>query len=243
MKTLIFLTICLAVSAEPAKLTILRKHYLRSVQKIDAERDEKIRAVTKKYIQTLNALKVAQTRKGDLEGALAMRAEIEAIRPVLEPGKTTETMSAVEGHRVDKIVLYQTTNGRFGDVGTKRGTVVIYRGDKEVFRKRFSMTWRPGRTTSVKIKLVRPLAGVTRVLVECDKNRSKALLYVGLAEIEVYVGKENIARQAKITANSMFNSNHKVANLIDGVTDSSLGPGGNWATRTPDGWVSLTWAK
>ena len=71
----------LCVAGEPADLAKNRKVYLDKLQEIEAERNQKVADLTKKYLEILEGVKTSYTKKGDLESAIAVKAEIDGYRP------------------------------------------------------------------------------------------------------------------------------------------------------------------
>lgn len=244
MKTLVFLITCLIASAEPAELAEKRKIYLRELQKLEVAHQQKVKALTWKYIHGLNKLKVIYTKAGKLEMALAVRAEVDELKGAPASGKKPTISSASAGRRIRKVVIHQTTNGSFKNAGVKSGKILWYYGTRKMAGrnfKKFKLDWIPGKNTHVEIR-VSATQPITKLRIECDASD---LPYVALAEVEVFDhAGHNISADAKLEVSSTYRATkHQRAYLIDGVTTADLSV--NWSVsrdgKGKPGWIEMTW--
>jgi len=240
MKTLVFLIICLVASAEPAALVKRRNIYLRELQKLESVHQQKVKTLTWRYAHELNKLKVAATKAGNLEDALAVKAEIDELQGALASDKKPEVAAAPVGRRISKIVIHQTTNGHFRNAGVKSGKILWYYGTRKTADrnfKKFKLDWVPGKDTHVEIR-VSATQAITKLRLECDADK---VLHAALAEIEVFdrFGR-NISADAKIEVNSTHPL-HRPGTLIDGATGANNER--NWCAneKGAGGWIELTW--
>lgn len=245
MKTMMILCSLFVVSVtagEPVELESKRKIYLRELAKIEAERDAKVKDLTKRYLKALEATQVAYTKKGDLDAALAVRKAIKQLVPLADDSNEVPApkrkVAEFDGVRIDRVVLHQTTNGHFRNAGTAAGVVRCFNGEREMFTEKFKLSWTAGQDSEVAIK-VRSTRPITRVRIECEPARD----YAGLAEVQVYNRDgENIVGEAKLSSNSsMEKEEHSLSNLVDGKT--AAGNQRNWHADKPEQqvWVELTW--
>ena len=72
---------------DPERLAKAREIYVRGIAKIDEERNRRLKDFTARYIRELEKIQTAYTKKGDLDAALAVRKEIDGLKPVLNPSK------------------------------------------------------------------------------------------------------------------------------------------------------------
>jgi len=245
MKTFAFLIICLAVRAEPATIAEKRKVYLRELQKLESVHQQKVKKLTWRYVHELNKLKVASTKVGNLEDALAVKAEIDKLKGALAQDEQLAASTDPKGRWIREVVLHQTTNGRYRNAGVKSGKVLWYYGtpkesDKKF--KQFKLKWVPGKSdhTTVSIQAMRR---ITKIRIECSADKSIA--HVGLAEVEIFDRSgRNIAAEAHIEVIST-NPVHRASALVDGAVDANAINEANWHANEQhkDGWVEFTWSK
>lgn len=69
------------------ELAKARALYENGVQKINAERNERLKALTQRYIEDLQKIQDAYTRQADLQGALATKKEIDRLKAMLADGE------------------------------------------------------------------------------------------------------------------------------------------------------------
>jgi len=81
---------------EPERLAKARKIYVRGIAKIDEERDKKAKDFTARYIRELEKIQTAYTKKGDLDAALAVRKEIDGLKPLLDGNRKPAVTEAPE---------------------------------------------------------------------------------------------------------------------------------------------------
>lgn len=67
-------------AAEPTALRDARADYMRDVGNIQLDAVKAKEAATKRYVKTLEEIKKLRTQLGDLEGAIAVRDEIEKMK-------------------------------------------------------------------------------------------------------------------------------------------------------------------
>ena len=241
---------------EPKRLLSIRKQYLEKLGVIESERDAKVKVLSKNYIRALEKIQVSLTKSGDLDGALAVRKEIASIKPVTEPPKLEVKKPEPEpkkepvvekkepepepepGVAMTKVVIHQTYNTPANNGGTKNGVLILFLDGKEVFTKKFGITWRPGWDTKREIEL--PFkTRADKIRIVCKKEKGK--FYPGLAEVQVFDGEANIVRQAELQVSSEI-AHHEAKYLTDGITVSNGGRRGNWlAQGGADGWIEFSW--
>ncbi|MBL9143428.1 MAG: hypothetical protein JNM99_07060 [Verrucomicrobiaceae bacterium] len=129
--TLLALTISSAWSQEPDRLRSLRDSYRSAVERSTAP-------LTKTYLTELEKLKTELTKKGDLQGALAVESEIKVISPTAQApapndddiAKSIEgtdwrnkNKAAKDGIRFEggKVFFVDQSGGRRGYVFTNEG--------------------------------------------------------------------------------------------------------------------------
>ena len=143
--TLFALTLCSAWSQEPDRLRSLRDSYRSAVERSTAP-------LTKTYLAELEKLKTELTKKGDLQGALAVESEIKVISPTSQTpapndddiAKSIEgtdwknkNMAVKEGIRFEggKVFFVDQSGGRRGYVFTDEGQRTLsfkYRSGEKV---------------------------------------------------------------------------------------------------------------
>jgi tetratricopeptide (TPR) repeat protein len=142
---------------------------------------------------------------------------------------------SARGQNITKIVIWQTTGAT--DTGTKKGTVKLFRGDKLLLEKKFTLGWRAGGNFKAEIPVSVGL--VTAVQIDCD---AVDLQYAALAEVQIYHNSENVAKTARLSSSAILaEEDHKLTTLVDGITTGNLDRGGNWKSTSRQGWVRLEW--
>jgi hypothetical protein len=76
-----------AFAADPAELTTLRQSWAKA-------REQATAPIDKKYSDALSQMKIRLTKAGDLEGALAVEAELQQLRPPQAATPKKETFRA-----------------------------------------------------------------------------------------------------------------------------------------------------
>ena len=187
------------MGAEPPELTSVRASYQKQIQEANAP-------INARYVEYLENLKKQLGGKGDVEGAVAVQNELDAIIGL--QGSTSSPGG-------DKIVIWNQNNDAKGDRGTKKVTVTLLVGDREVWSKKsVKVEWdavRPG-----KVEILVPAMAADKLRVEItDSVNGKG----GLSEVEYYRGGKNVALGGEVTASAVWENNPKHAGsmLTDGV--------------------------
>lgn len=205
------------LGAEPAELVSVRASYQNQIQAATAP-------IHAKYLEYLESLKKQLGGKGDVQGALAVQKEIDAIAAL----QKVETK--VGG---DKIVIWNQNNGGKGDRGTKRINLSLLAGGRELWsRKSLKVDWDAVKAGSVEVLVPTVNADTVRIEVT-DSVNGKG----GLAEVEYFRGGRNIAKGGEVKTSGYWENNpkHTGAMLTDGVQ------GTYWLL--PDGlegWAEIT---
>ncbi len=182
--------------AAPAELEKLRAAYQ---QQVKAATDP----LKLRYAQALETLKTTYATRGDLEGALAARQEIESLGLVAS-GMIEDA----------QLIIWNQNNGGKGDRGTHMINVALLAGGKEVWRRnKIRMNW--SRTGQLKEVLPVPSTGVDAIRIEVTEMINDR---GGLAEVELIRNGKNIAAGCVAKASAVWEDNpkHVPAKLTDG---------------------------
>lgn len=171
--------------------------------------------------------------------------EIEKIgRPVAEakPGKSG-TAGPV-GVIADAVVLWNTRNGSHGDRGTLSCNLVLRHGESTVWEKKgIRMPWSAKLNPSVVVQLPKPKKAfdILRVEVVAWHKTSG-----GFSEIQVYRGKENIARSRPVRASATAQAKHggptrfAPNKIADGIIQETKNYVGYWLLpHSTPGWIEI----
>lgn len=204
---------------EPLRILKNRKIYLEELQKIEEEKNAKVKKLTERYLKVLESVKVDYTKEGNLEAALAAKKEIEGLRPVLGKDEFEKLVEAPGRVSVTKVVLHSTTlNG----AGSRSGVVIGLLAGKKVWEEKFKLSWKAGRNNKVELRLPeKTYMNVIKVLPDHDEGRN-----AGFSEIEIFSGKTNIAPLSTITTSKGVRS-VTPRQLVDGDSTSDLN-GTSW---------------
>ena len=128
MVTLAILLISSACFAEPLELGILREKKAIEIAKIN-----------EKYVAALEKLQEKYTKAGDLESALAVKAEIEKSKDDIKKG-SGDPKSAGLGNEVIGRWKYQSKGGVVHyRVFTEDQSFFIYRGDEKLSEGKYEL--------------------------------------------------------------------------------------------------------
>ncbi len=206
------------LSAEPAELTSARANYQKQIKTLTDP-------VNARYVSYLETLKKSLGAKGDLDGALAVQKEIDAL------GGPAKVVSGA-----DKIVIWNQNNAGKADRGTKKINVSLWVGKREVWSKKsIRIDWDPVQQTKVEIPVPTMSADKLRVEVtEFVDGRGATL-----GEVEFFREGRNVAAKGAVTVSAVWENNPKNVGAM--LTD------GNMETRwsLPDkqtGWAEITLA-
>lgn len=189
-----------SVAADPPQLTSVRASYQKQIEAATAP-------ITAKYAEYLENLKKELGAKGDLDGALAVQNELDAIA-----GSATAGSSA-SGN--DRIVVWNQNNNAKGDRGTERVNVSLLLGGREVWSKKsIKVDWDPVNQGKVEIPTPSVVADTLRVEITRSVNEKG-----GLAEVEFYQGGRNVALGGEVKVSAVWENDpkHVGSMLADGV--------------------------
>ncbi len=236
------LGVCSAEGKDPKKMDTAKGKYLAAVTKAEKSFDKKKLVATKAYIADLRKGQEYYMGKKDLDRAIACKTEADRMVALLKAGTPAKVAKKPEvaakkpapGTRVSKVILYQATNGKAGNVGTHSGTVRFYLRGKEVKSQKFTLKWIVGKNTRKEIKLA-PSLVVDKVRIECETTRK----YAGLAEISIMsTSGKDLALKGEISVDSELNAHTNIkSKLTDKSKDSSLMQ--VWCSRGAAGWIEV----
>ena len=205
---------------EPAELTSVR-------QKYDEEIAKATRPVKVRYAEFLKTLKGQMESRGERNGALAVQQEIDSL-----------ALTSSAGARDHKIVVWNIHNADYNDRGAKFLNVIIFSGDKEVWRKNeVEIPWASGEDKSVTIDL--PALRVDKIRIEVTGFIKAA---GGLAEVEYWKDGKNLAQKRRVVVNAVWENNENVSGdrLTDGITTSKQHQIGYWCMPDREsGWAEI----
>jgi hypothetical protein len=221
MKTILILLACLlvqsSIGAEPQELTSVRANYRKQIQAANAP-------INARYLEYLENLKKQLGGKGDVEGALAVQKEIDSIDGL---------QAAQPSAGSDKIVIWNQNNNGKGDRGTKKVSVSLLVGGREVWSKKFvKIDW--DATKEAKVEIPVPTMSSDKLRVEItDTVNGKG----GLSEVEFFRGGRNVAQGGEVKVSAFWENNpkHSGATLADGVSTTF------WLLPdNQEGWAEIT---
>ncbi|HTU24922.1 MAG TPA: family 16 glycoside hydrolase [Pirellulales bacterium] len=153
------------------------------------------------------------------------------------PASSDAAIAAAKLPMVDQITLRNAHNGDRNDTGTKKCNLVLYRGGKEVWAKRnIDMPWEANQAKAYET----PVPGIA-----ADRARLEILEWNGrrggMAEMEVYVAGQNIARGASVTVDKANRTLPGAGQeLVDGLTESNIVGSGDWMLEPSEtGWADV----
>lgn len=187
------------IGAEPAELTSVRANYQKQIQAA-------IAPINARYLDYLENLKKQLGGKGDVEGALVVQKEIDSIAGL---------QAAQPSAGSDKIVIWNQNNNGKGDRGTKKVSVSLLVGGREVWNKKFvKIDWDATKPNKVEIPVPTMTADTLRVEIT-DTVNGKG----GLSEVEFFRGGRNVAQGGEVKVSAFWENNpkHAGAMLTDGV--------------------------
>jgi hypothetical protein len=212
------LVIVVSFANEPQQLTTVRASYREQVEAATAP-------ITARYVEYLEKLKRDLGAKGDLEGAMAVQKELEAVG-----GASKTTTGSSEG---DRIVIWNQNNGGKGDRGTERVNLSLLKGGREVWSKKsIKVEWDAVQQGKAEIPVPSIVADTLRVEVTKAMNDKG-----GLAEVEFFQGGRNVALGGAVKVSAIWENNpkHTGEMLTDGAqTTFWLTPNGM------EGWAEIT---
>lgn len=131
----------------------------------------------------------------------------------------------------DRLVIWNQHNGVSNNRGSHECNVALLLGQKEVWRQdKLTIPWTADRDEKLELPL--PKKEFNRVRVEITKYDGSA----GLAEIEVWRGKRNLALGVPARTNGVWGNNpfFLPERVTDGITSNNRIYHGYWLA--PDGW-------
>jgi hypothetical protein len=207
----------LVAAAEPPQLTSVRASYQKQIEAATAP-------ITAKYVEYLENLKKELGAKGDIEGAVAVQEELDAV--------SGGGQAAAGGAGTDRIVLWNQNNNAKGDRGTERVNVSLWLGGREVWRKKaVRVEWDAVSQGKVEIPVPAVVADTLRVEVTKSVNDRG-----GLAEVEFFQGGRNVALGGTVRVSAVWENNpkHVGTTLTDGVLTTY------WLIPdTQEGWAEI----
>ena len=231
------------------------KQYTQSLARAQAKRTQ---AVTVARVTAAGDLKTVGRRMakaGEVSEAIKLFRAVHTLRP-----RDAEAVAALTAAGIDvkaiplepdyearrqgspshKIVLWNTHNSRYNTSGALECNVVLLKGTTVAWRSnKVTVPWKRNADTSATVQA--PPKRFDRIRVEITRWQGYS---GGLAEIEVWRGKENIARGMPARASAAADSRTRAAAVTDGVTTSSTYKNGYWLL--PDnqaGWVEVRLAR
>lgn len=190
----------ISVAADPPQLTSVRASYLKQIEAATAP-------ITAKYVEYLENLKKELGAKGDLDGALAVQNELDAI--------AGSEKAASDSAGSDRIVVWNQNNNAKGDRGTERINVSLLLDGREVWSKKsIKVEWDPVNQGKVEIPVPSVVADTLRVEITRSVNEKG-----GLAEVEFFQGGRNVALGGEVKVSAVWENNprHVGTMLADGV--------------------------
>lgn len=139
-----------------------------------------------------------------------------------------------------KIVVWNTHNWKYGDVGTRAFDVTLYSRGKKVWKKTdVAIDWRRRGRPSVSIAVPHHIKKVDQLRLDITKCHGIAM---GLAEIQVLLDGENVSLHRPVVA-SETTRRTKVEAITDG-NNEDVGDGvGYWMGWAKTGWVEVNLAS
>jgi hypothetical protein len=139
---------------------------------------------------------------------------------------------------IDRLVVWNMHNGGYNDRGADELLVSLFYQDKLVWKDSTVIPWTANKPAYIMLRPKHVRADQVRVDVTKPHNRG-----AGLGEIEVIIGRRNIARDCEPTVDSYFEFNeaYKPSRLVDGDTS---GNAGFWAAENgKESWASIHLAE
>jgi tetratricopeptide (TPR) repeat protein len=139
---------------------------------------------------------------------------------------------------IDRIVVWNMHNGGYNDRGSEELLVSLLYQEKVVWKDAVEIPWVANKPAYVMLRPKHVRADQIRVDVTKPYNGR-----AGLGEIEVVVGRKNIARQCEPVADSYFEFNdaYRPSLLVDGDTSGNTG---FWAAKDGENrWASIHFAE
>jgi hypothetical protein len=139
---------------------------------------------------------------------------------------------------IDRVVVWNMHNGPFNDRGAEELQVSLLYQDKVVWKEAVAIPWVANKPAYVMLFPKHVRADQVRVDVTKAHNER-----AGLGEIEVLVGRKNIARLCEPVVDSYFEFNpaYRPATLVDGDRSGNTG---FWAASDGgDRWASIHFAE
>lgn len=150
-------------------------------------------------------------------------------------------LSPSKGNPIDKVVLWNEHNSHWNNDGTEVCNLALLREGKEVWRRNdLQISWIANQDTFLPVEVPHVVADTVRV--EIVKWRDR--LGGGLAEVQVFSDKRNIALGCPVKVSSTRPDGFPGDNLVDGLTTSAEHRKGYWCL--PDGiagWAEIDIGK
>jgi hypothetical protein len=202
---------------DPADLKSARSNFHRQL-------GSALNPVNTRYVQTLDALKKELGARGDIQGALAVQAELNTVTPPQRP----------LGMREDgKMVIWNQNNGGNGDRGTTSLNVFLLSKGNVVWKRiGVRMPWDKSKIEKEEFPV--PTFGFDTARIEITglvKNQG------GLGEIEIFRAGKNIAQGGDVKVSSVWSRNNRYAGskLTDGKPETF------WLCNDKEeGWAEIT---
>lgn len=135
----------------------------------------------------------------------------------------------------DRLVVVNSHNSSFNDRGaTQLNIALLYRGKTVWRRNGVPIDWTPNVDQSLSLDLPQVPFDVVRIEVTAWKGQG-----VGLSEVQVFAGAENIAQGQRVAANGATEPGLAATNLTDGNASSAVPGRGAW--MAPSG--APAWAE
>ena len=153
------------------------------------------------------------------------------------PGQS-QSKNTARAKRIDKIVLWNQHNSLDNNHGTKVCNVTLFRGERQLWRSnKLEVPWAPNKDTFLAVRVPHIVANKVRIDITEWYGRGG-----GLSEVEVFSGKENIARNCRAIASGevLPGDPRSASTLTDGITSSSQGFVGYWLLPIQQpGWAEI----
>ncbi len=141
---------------------------------------------------------------------------LKATESVARIAKQLDQMSP-HARTADRIVVWNTHNGKASDRGTTKFNIYLLRHGEVVWSQMaIALDWKPSAASSVSIPAPRATFDAVRIEIIAWHGHGG-----GLAEVEVWRGAENIALGCAVTADGTYQPTADFpGNLTDGITDT-----------------------
>jgi hypothetical protein len=211
--------------------------YARSLKDAEQAYRTAVAAARKKYTADLSQAMTAATKAGNLDEALAIRAEKERAEQLPDGSAAPATaVDASNPHAADQLIIWNQFNGS-GDRGTDSVNVKLMLRGRVVWTKRdVKVPWVPREDTSLSIDLPQVRFDAVRVeIVTWHK------LGGGLSEIQVVRDGKNVALNVEPKVSAFYDERYPPKALTDGVTTSAEPNHGYWLLpNTSAGWAEIS---